>query len=227
VNYGVLLELQKFSSATNLLEFAKESFTKLPDIAKKYWPIIILDLAFVLFVCQNGGIVVGDRTAHIASLHFMQLFYLATTLVAFFPSNFSKLSKPNYIFLGILLCVNAAAWQIRVEHLYLISDNRHFTFYLWRYIQAFSPVFLVISTLCAYIVLSPLNLSTQLWLMCTAAVLVPAPLIEPRYFIVPVAAWAMIGLPQPSSERRFAVGALNVAATLMMTGLYKGVKFIW
>lgn len=217
----------KSSSSPDLISFVYESFKKLGDTLKKYWAFLVLDLFFLSFVKVNGGIVVGDRSAHEAALHLMQLFYLFVVIAAYFPFNFSSLNKMNFLILGGLFALASASWQLRVEHLYLISDNRHLTFYIWRCINQFPPFFIGLSAVCAYLVLVPFTLETQLWLLCSAAVLIPAPLIEPRYFILPVAAWCLREQPQVSWERRRVVMALNIATTVMLGGFYKGVRFMW
>ena len=38
---------------------------------------VVLAVSFVVFVCVNGSIVVGDKTHHMAMLHLPQLLYFA------------------------------------------------------------------------------------------------------------------------------------------------------
>lgn len=223
----MILSLLASKTSPSLPQFALDCLSDVKQIIKKYWAFLLLDLGFLGFIYWNEGIVVGDRTSHTASLHWMQVFYLLTAAAAYIPVNFNSLHLKNWVWLSALLGCAVVAWQSRVEHLYLVSDNRHFTFYIWRVIKAYSTPFLAISAASALCVLHPLTLHTQLWLLCSAAVLVPAPLIEPRYFIMPLVALAMRPYPQPSEQRRWGALALNVGTTVLLTGVYKQTRFIW
>jgi alpha-1,2-glucosyltransferase len=39
------------------------------------WPYVVLAVVFGVFVISNGGIVLGDKSHHVASLHLPQIFY--------------------------------------------------------------------------------------------------------------------------------------------------------
>lgn len=104
----------------------------------------------------------------------------------------------------------AVAWLLArysYDHPFLLADNRHYAFYVWRRLLAdtarrvsLAPVYvacgwLAMSRLSVSFEPSPLRASRRgfgtaaaaLWLAASAAVLVPAQLIEPRYFGVPLA----------------------------------------
>ena len=78
-------------------------------------------------------------------------------------------------------------------HPYLLADNRHFTFYLWR--RFLDPAGRGVYLAPAYgLALAMLDAATQHWGMlrqvafagsCVVA-LAPAPLFEPRYFVPPL-----------------------------------------
>ena len=101
---------------------------------------IIVGLAFLAFVHFNQGIVVGDRSAHMATVHLLQLcyfsaFFLGLTLpwAVHHLRDFPRFLRQHLLM--ILLAVAVLACVIHwgtMAHPYLLADNRHFTFYLWR-----------------------------------------------------------------------------------------------
>lgn len=101
---------------------------------------ILVGVAFVLFVRLNGGIVVGDRSAHQAVLHLPQLLYFAlffAALTASFTATFlvdffaALRTQPRLAAGGALLLAATVQWNT-LAHPYLLADNRHLTFYIWR-----------------------------------------------------------------------------------------------
>lgn len=77
----------------------------------------------------------------------------------------------------------------------MLADNRHYTFYIWRRVikrhELVRYVLTPVYALCGYAWLHALrNRVTLFWTIgfvtCTALVLIPTPLIEPRYFLIPL-----------------------------------------
>ena len=183
------------------------SFTRTLSIA---FPYIMVLIGFICFMVLNDGIVVGDRSSHEASLNFPQLLYFCV-----FTCIFACFMVPNYInivstikmiwkFLtSILNLVSVlvltatmflAVHYFTYQHLYLISDNRHFTFYIWRKVFGYHadvkyflvPVYLV----AMLVMIKELTYKrSAIWILvffaCTSIVLIPQKLLEFRYFIVP------------------------------------------
>ncbi|KAI2795616.1 glucosyltransferase [Blomia tropicalis] len=104
----------------------------------------ILDaILFVAFLYLNNGIVLGDRSAHQASLHLAQIPYFLTFLIIFawpwlltlenFVNTWNILKRQPILFLaitsGIYLCLTETFTYV---HPYLLADNRHYVFYIWR-----------------------------------------------------------------------------------------------
>lgn len=90
--------------------------------------------------------------------------------------------------------MNLAIRHFTVIHPFLLADNRHYVFYLFRWFlipyrwarYALTPIYLS----CVWLWLWCLRHSTTLlWMLgfvvCTAVTLVPTPLVEPRYFLIP------------------------------------------
>ncbi|CAJ0575495.1 unnamed protein product, partial [Mesorhabditis spiculigera] len=167
-------------------------------------PYLILAALFAGFVVWNGGIVLGDPKAHQPQLHFAQLLYFA--VFCCFSASFSILPHWREILSSTLsltsLALGAPVFfvlhKFALTHPYLLADNRHVPFYLWRWIlskptvrQLLTPIFVV-----ALLAMGQLSRRVPpahrlLFVLCTVAVLVPAHLIEPRYFIVPYALWRL------------------------------------
>lgn len=193
---------------------------KLNDFVQKCWhatkPNVIVIGSFAMFVVllNNGDIVVGDRQAHIPSFHPMQLCYFVVFVLAFsFPWLLSlvcskilesrSVSKqqiqeniPKTGFMVLLTAITSTLVFLNtIAHPYLLADNRHYTFYVWRLLFGpgksmflrYLPVPLYVYGL--YLVDKTLTRSSiahklAFWIV-TPLVLCPQFLLEPRYFVVP------------------------------------------
>ncbi|CAK1554484.1 unnamed protein product [Leptosia nina] len=101
---------------------------------------VLVLLGFVTFVYVNGSIVVGDKTAHQATLHLPQLLYFLLFYGIFglpyvlgrLPSTVKLIfrNKLQVIFLAFLF--TAIVHFNTLVHPYLLADNRHYTFYVWN-----------------------------------------------------------------------------------------------
>ena len=95
-----------------------------------------------------------------------------------------------------------------IVHPFLLADNRHYTFYVWRRIinarlwtrYALVPVY-VFSGMSFVRILSKKQSGLWIlgWLLATCLTLVPSPLIEPRYLIMP---YLMMRLYMPTTTRK-------------------------
>lgn len=170
-------------------------------------PYIMTIALFIFFVLVNNGLVVGDRANHQAGLHLVQLFYFFSFSCLFTASsilfNFKKIKnlfhflRLNFklVFLVVLPLFLVIVKNFTYEHKFLLSDNRHFTFYIWSRIfrryefvrYALTPVYLA----AIYLFYRNLNQTPKpigwflIYSLCLFVVLVPQQLIEFRYFIVP------------------------------------------
>ena len=99
-----------------------------------------MGLSFILFVRWNGGIVVGDKTAHQAALHLPQLLYfslffggLCCSFAALYLADFLTALRSHPRMAGSCAVLMVAVIHLNtMAHPYLLADNRHFTFYIWR-----------------------------------------------------------------------------------------------
>ncbi|WFD31743.1 dolichyl-P-Glc:Glc2Man9GlcNAc2-PP-dolichol alpha-1,2-glucosyltransferase [Malassezia sp. CBS 17886] len=168
--------------------------------------------AFVLFagflVWNDGQVALGDQSNHQLALHLPQLGYFFAATAAFaWPTLWSgacalarrRRSRTHVAllcaaWLALVAAGMAAVHWCTIVHPFLLSDNRHYTFYVWRRIinarpwtrYALVPVYVTMAMGSVGLLAAQEN---ALWvagfLVSCALVLVPAPLVEPRYFIVP------------------------------------------
>lgn len=173
----------------------------LADVVVDSFCYVLVLIAFSVFVSYNGSIVLGDRSAHEATVHLPQLGYFCLFFLIFSlpyaPSHvqpFMNLCK-RHVFLALALLVVGvmAVHSNTLEHPYLLADNRHYTFYLWnrfygRY-SFFRYIMVPIYMFGAYMVYSSIQgcsfVFKVLFVACLAAMVVPQKLLEFRYFIIP------------------------------------------
>ena len=154
------------------------------------------------------GIVLGDRTAHEAVLHFAQIVYFLG-FVAFFASpwiftmnNIKKFIAYSirYPLRIIIMCfIMVISINLSQPHPYLLADNRHYTFYLWKRLlgkKGFFPYSIIpIYLFTGITMLQLLHRKDAIW-KCLYAFsifisIVPHKLLELRYFIVPYVIWKL------------------------------------
>lgn len=157
---------------------------------------------FTAFVVINDGIVVGDRTAHQATIHIPQLFYLFGLVVAFGAPHWINSARPFlssclerwYVVLGACAVMGFVIRYNTLVHPYLLADNRHYVFYAWKRIFEYHAlgryVVMPVYVFGAYVTYKTLVKSrsflfTCALLVCCAAGLIPQRLLEIRYFFIP------------------------------------------
>ena len=95
--------LDKFGSnrEENLVQetfsFAKKSFCNFWWIFKNYFGFILVAISFASFLLWNGSIVIGDKEAHKASLHFPQFLYFALISAGFLSPHILFLHFPRFL----------------------------------------------------------------------------------------------------------------------------------
>ncbi|CAE6085553.1 unnamed protein product [Arabidopsis arenosa] len=174
----------------------------------KFSPFIFVVVAFGIFILWNGGIVLGAKEAHVVSLHFAQIMYFSLVSALFtaplhfsvnqLRNQFQKLHR-NWPLSLLLSLVALVAGFVSVHffslaHPYLLADNRHYPFYLWRrIINAHWLMKYMLVPVYVYSWFSILTLLAKtrrkIWVLvyflATCGVLVPTPLIEFRYYTIP------------------------------------------
>ncbi|KAH1241823.1 Dol-P-Glc:Glc(2)Man(9)GlcNAc(2)-PP-Dol alpha-1,2-glucosyltransferase [Glycine max] len=150
----------------------------------------------------------GAKEAHAVTPHFAQMLYFSlVSVLAQAPMHFTitqavdlfqmfRKSRPLLYFQMFLALVVGllSVHFFSVAHPYLLADNRHYPFYLWRkVIMAHWPIkyLLVPVYICSWLSMIHMlgKFRSKIWVLAyflaTAAVLVPTPLIEFRYYTIP------------------------------------------
>ncbi|KAL6431158.1 hypothetical protein ACFW04_007106 [Cataglyphis niger] len=178
------------------------SFIKfITQICNSLFFYIMVCLMFVAFVVWNKGIVIGDRTAHVATIHICQIFYFSAFVSLFsWPyvmphwRTCSRFLRRYWIFTSCVVVLMAAVIRFNtLVHPYVLADNRHYFFYVWnRFIGRYTLFkYLLIPIYCASLFAMSRNMShlrflTQInYIICVCMILIPQLLVEPRYFILP------------------------------------------
>jgi alpha-1,2-glucosyltransferase len=183
-----------------------------PRLLPQFIPYSIVLALFGAFVAWNGGIVLGDKSNHIPTLHIPQFYYFVgfTTILGWpvllsAPGGFVNLlrgaSKRMFgsaerivitTLATIIMCLTVHLFTI--HHPFLLADNRHYTFYVWRRVFMAHPAvpYLLVPGYIACSWLWFLRLSRTHTLLQFLALpifilptLLPTPLLEPRYFLIP------------------------------------------
>ncbi|GAA5869199.1 hypothetical protein JCM3774_003978 [Rhodotorula dairenensis] len=169
------------------LAAALRNLPALVPVLASYGPVFAGAVAFVRW---NGGIVLGDKANHVPTVHLAQVLYFLAFAAFFFSPLLLSPSRVHQALLG-------SVRTLSVAHPFLLADNRHYAFYLWRRIinvhplarYALAPGYFIAARL-LWIQLAragTMPLSTLiLFGGATCAVLVPTPLLEPRYFLTPL-----------------------------------------
>ncbi|KAI0095289.1 glucosyltransferase [Irpex rosettiformis] len=200
------------ASPTDLLRSIASVPRVLPQILPPFVPYSIVLAAFAAFVVWNGGIVLGDKSNHVPAFHIPQLYYFVgfTTLMGW-PALLANKdgvlplargvwhkmfgSKRNIISTCVASFLMALSiHKFTIHHPFLLADNRHYTFYVWKRVFMLHPLvpYLLIPgyIACAWawyirIGRDQTLLQNLLLPVFVAPTLLPTPLLEPRYFLVP------------------------------------------
>lgn len=209
------------------------------------WPYLLVAAGFAGFVVWNGGIVVGDRSSHEACLNFPQLFYfLSFTLLFALPVTLchqralcflQSLRKRPLLYLALTVGALVLVWRFTHVHRYLLADNRHFPFYVWRRVYQqhqlvrylLVPGYMYAAWTFAETLLRGRSL---LWALafgvCLLASTVPQKLLEFRYFIVPYLLYRL-HLPLASMPRLLLELALYTAINAATIYIFLYRTFQW
>lgn len=199
---------------------------------------IALVSVFLSAVHANGGsIVLGDKDSHVSSIHLAQFFYCTTFIFLLsFPLLIRKLrSRCNLLcIIIIILACFASVRYATIVHRYLVADNRHWTNFIWRRILSKEKFrFALIPFHSLGLLLIGLALKQRrglLWTLgyfCTCGiVLIPSPLIEPRYYILP-AVFFLLNVPIPSRKIAFYQISVFIAVNSFIVGYFLYFPFTW
>ncbi|EAT40471.1 AAEL007809-PA [Aedes aegypti] len=222
----------------------------LRHVLPKYFGYIINIVGFVVFLCLNGSIVIGDKSAHVAKLHVPQIFYFSLFFAAFSSSHvlstlkrIARFMRKKWPMTILCICLFAAAIHLNtIVHPYMLADNRHYTFYIWnrffgrwwfaRYLPI--PVYYAALVLVVLMLLPSSNNHEQtvgfslLWMLATIASVALQQLIEVRYFILPFLVLRLIQTNVRTSSKLLALEVLaNLAINAATVYVFVKKEFYW
>lgn len=189
--------------------FLKTTFNNISAVV----PFVMVAGIFISFILKNGGITLGDKENHILVPHIAQLCYCVTFIAVFtvplwiswgfikgyFTYNFGSLKMVlfNAFWIPVIVVVIS---NFTIIHPFILADNRHYTFYIVRrfiirdvsskyqlipvYHFSFYVIYKLFMTSCGKFKTSSLIVFIS-WMVCTSMTIIPAPLFEPRYYILP------------------------------------------
>ncbi|XP_034251591.1 dol-P-Glc:Glc(2)Man(9)GlcNAc(2)-PP-Dol alpha-1,2-glucosyltransferase [Thrips palmi] len=195
------LELLWFSSCRVALANSAACKTLAVSMLRNLTGYIFVGAAFIIFVVWNGSIVVGDKQAHQASIHLTQLLYFSAFFLFFmfpvaapyvFTLHVTLRQRVVPVLIGMVIIFTIVHFNT-VAHPYLLADNRHYTFYIWRRIidrawwsRYMVTPFYMLGCLLIGSILKRTDFVFQIgFIFCLIASIVPQSLLEFRYFIIP------------------------------------------
>ncbi|KAI0197587.1 DIE2/ALG10 family-domain-containing protein [Astrocystis sublimbata] len=151
----------------------------LPLVLRRFiWPHSVVLASFAAFVAWNGGVVLGDKSNHVATIHLAQMLYI-WPFFAFFsaplfiPQLLNLAGTAYWSFslssllsirtaVTILLAGGAVVVSLLIVHFntiihpFTLADNRHYVFYVFRYSilrawwirYALAPVYIACAWMC-------------------------------------------------------------------------------
>lgn len=219
------------------------------DLLVGFTPFLLVLAAFVAFVIWNGSIVLGAKESHVASPHLAQIMYFAlVSALASAPLHFTIgqalnllsaiwKNKPLSIFIGCL-ALSAGLISIHffsIAHPYLLADNRHYTFYLWRKVinphwtmkYLLVPVYIYSwASICSILGKTQKRIWVLAYFLACSASLVPAPLIEFRYYTIPF--YIFVLHSRITEDYKWAImGVLYVAVNIFTMSMFLFRPFHW
>ncbi|XP_060100746.1 dol-P-Glc:Glc(2)Man(9)GlcNAc(2)-PP-Dol alpha-1,2-glucosyltransferase [Heteronotia binoei] len=236
-----------FPELIRIFRFLLEYVTSLKNMTTVIlltWPYIGMVVVFFAFVFLNGGIVVGDRRSHVACLHFPQVFYyFSFTLFFSFPHlmtpskiiGFLHSVKRHLLQYSILVIISLfLVWKFTYVHEYLLADNRHYPFYIWRKLYqrhelvkyVLVPVYIFAGWSFTDTLTSKNVFWKMLYFVCLLTATVPQKLLEFRYFILPYVMYKL-HIPMPSLLKLILELAFYLLINAAVFHLFLNKTFQW
>ncbi|KAI9143382.1 dol-P-Glc:Glc(2)Man(9)GlcNAc(2)-PP-Dol alpha-1,2-glucosyltransferase-like protein [Paraphysoderma sedebokerense] len=244
------MSVATYSESFNFLRvfFARYLSSSLIHIVLPYSWVIF---GFISFLKWNGGVVLGDKSNHVAMIHVPQFYYFlcftvgfgAPTLTSFRETSayivFSirKLrSRKGFMFMTVFFSLMfLTIYQFTYQHPFLLSDNRHYTFYVWKNVYRrhtlikyllipvyFASGWYIYRRLAKYV--TPIHIS--LYFISVALTIIPSPLLEFRYFIIPYLLYRVL-TPTKSIWRLMLEWVMYMAINGLTIWIFLEKTFAW
>lgn len=228
---------------TKVVDIYYDFYNLLVRLVKRCLPFTLVALSFAAFLLVNGSIALGDKTNHGFSLHLAQILYFLL-FFAFFATPLALTSlykggKPWFwnvfgrLYLAPieLVAIYGILRYGTIVHPFILADNRHYTFYIWR--RLITPIhglaILPIYWAAWRYFWSTVNFSllrTWIYIGALVAVLVPSPLMEPRYYILPYLVWRTYLYNKPASAVEN-LWNLGVSTATVAVFAFTKTHFMW
>lgn len=241
---------QSYISPSVLLTFCHALLMESGRLLSRLGFLLVPVLLFLAFVVQNNGsIVVGDHSNHQIAAHWAQLAYLCAVTAA--TSGFgdgSALSLSSMKNFGsacvaswrslLLLLVSLALTtfilhRYSLAHPFLLADNRHYTFYIWKRIlsrpgfkEALAPGYVYAAWYCWCRNSGQSGLWVLIWWVAAVLTLVPAPLLEPRYWTTAVLL-SHLHAPEHTWPSCLATSSTFLLVNVLTLGIFVYRPFAW
>lgn len=217
-------------------------------------PFVLVTISFALFVVYNGGITLGDKENHTFNLHLVQVFYcflfmtVFTLPVWFHPRNTLKkyiefsFGSTNRvpITLASFFVIKLIIEKFTVVHPFLLADNRHYTFYIYRKLlrNSYSWVYMLpIYHFCSWNIIYNLQdqngkelklrtISIIAFIAIICITIIPSPLFEPRYYILPLTIYRIFISPK-NTWRLSAEFAWSMLINAITVTIFLNYEFSW
>lgn len=244
----VFLETRFPPRTNDLLKIIQQA----PKVALSNWlsivPFALNFVAFIAFLKINGGITFGDKENHQVNAHLVQVFYCYAFISAFtWPVwlddhkirkyvKFVFGSIPGILFnVAAIYATKLIIDKFTIVHPFLLADNRHYTFYIFKKIisNKFSPIVTIpVYHFSTWNIVDSLRSSRRsplviiLFFIASIITLVPSPLFEPRYYIVPLVLFRLLIQPVDSSRNILEFAYLNSINALTQV-IFFNYEFTW
>lgn len=127
------------------ISYAIAGLTNFSTVMWSMSSYLVILCAFAEFVFWNGGVVLGDKENHVASLHLTQMIYIWPYFAFFswpllYPQYHLALAQPIFpvrITKGKISATTMAVMLVVIRyntivHPFTLADNRHYMFYVFR-----------------------------------------------------------------------------------------------
>ncbi|CAK9799305.1 Putative Dol-P-Glc:Glc(2)Man(9)GlcNAc(2)-PP-Dol alpha-1,2-glucosyltransferase [Anthophora quadrimaculata] len=242
-NYSAIHLRLLWKKITEEISHGWTSFVKfIIHLCVQLFPYVIVCLTFVAFIVWNKGIVVGDKTAHIPTIHISQLLYFSVFLFCFsWPymivnwKDYIKFVRKHWIFTGSILGLLTVIVHFNtLVHPYVLADNRHYVFYFWNKFMGkyrlFKYLLVPLYSFTLYTMLhgiKHLRVVTQInYIFMVSAVLIPQLLIEPRYFIMPYILYRFL-IVKPKVWQIIAESMTTLIVNFLQFYIFANKVFYW
>ncbi len=199
------------AAGDNLSDKIRAAGQALVPALKSTWPLLLPLFAFIIFLVLNRGVAVGDRMSHqLGGLYPSQVFFMLLALwLVLLPlhianlGNIAALVRKRWWIIPALLLLGLYYWfSFAVTHHYNLGlPEFHLRNRVLGWLANDPVARLLAFPLMAWsllsIAVSPLKEKASIWLFpVTVLAMLPAELIEQRYYIPPLVLWLLFRQPQ-------------------------------